>query len=66
MKVRLNQKVFDNELADKGQRRAYKTEWVETSKGLCPVYREIILPESAVSQDLTPWWKKKSTRKRKK
>lgn len=65
MKVTRPQEIYDAELAAQGLRRSHCTEWVETSHGVRPVYRETVKTSAEFTDDRTPWWRQKPTRRKK-
>lgn len=58
-RVRRIQNVFDQELAAQGLCRTVRRQTIQTNHGLAYVSREVVIKQSELTTDLTPWWKRK-------
>lgn len=64
-KIKRRELVYDQELQQQGMRRIYRTEYVTADGTLVPVYREAIVPINEHQSEMTPWWKRTKSRRRK-
>ena len=60
VKVARPQQSYDAELAEKGQRRCYRTEFTNDCR---PIYREYIMETAQFAAEKIPWWKKPTAKK---
>lgn len=56
------QTSFDQDLAEVGQIRVYRCDFVTTLTGLAPIYRETTMQITHGQLDLSPWWTRKTTK----
>jgi len=65
MKIQRRVQIYDEDLAQQGLKRGTTTEWIATSTGIRPFFRENLQPAAVSANDRTPWWKSKSSQTRK-
>lgn len=53
---------FDQDLAQVGQIRVYRCDFVTTVTGLAPIYRETTMPINNDQIDRNPWWNRKTVK----